>query len=145
MRNKYKKREKIKEMNKLSSIFEKNTKYSSAFHLKKMKNPMGVNAAMDKPKPNINRFNRLYNQKEKEKDNQNQVIKEELPTKKNIQINEKDKMSNFYKYNRTNGHLSSFISNGKINLNEMNNNLNENIDNDNKIKNHENIKNISSK
>ena len=144
MRNKYKKREKIKEMNKLSSIFEKNTNFSSAYHLKKTKNPLWVNATMDKPKANINRFNRLYYQKEKEKDNQNQVIKEEL-TKKNVQINEKDKTSNFYKYNKANGHLSSFISNDKINLNEMNNNLNENIDNDNKIKNHENIKNISYK
>ena len=148
MRNKYKRHEKLTEHNKNTTKLEKNNNFSSTYNIKKTKNPLIGNSVPDRVKPIFNRFNRLNNQKE----NKNQYIKEEeiknhkeLPTKKTNEFNEKEtKTTNIYKYRPT-GHLSSYISHNKINVNENKNiNLNENknIDNENKVKHLDNIKNI---
>ena len=142
MRNKYKKRDKILDFNKHSSILEKNINYSSTYHLKNTKSPKNVNSITDKTKLIINRFNRLNQQKENEKENKNIYTKEEeiknykeIPKRNYNQTNEKEtKYKNIYKFTRFSGHINSFISTDKINLNE-----NKNNDKDNKIKNNDNI------
>ena len=132
MKTKYKKIDKLIDFNKDTSLSDKNNNYSSAFNLKKAKSPTNKNSIIDKAKPILNRFNRLYQQKEKEKVKENILSKEDeqnnnerkykdFQSKKNVQINEKDKESknkSIYKFTRLNINKNSFISNEGMNLND---------------------------
>ena len=111
MKNRYKKRDIIVEPNKNSPAPDNNIVYSSDLNLKRAKSPINGAKNQGNIKPVLNRFNRLYQQKE------NKIIKEESQNNREAQIkklsqtNEKEqKNKNLYKFTRYNINLNSFIS-----------------------------------